>query len=47
MQDQQAWYHYLNAQPESAHECEEVRQHLLPVAAFDCCLIVCDVCLLL
>jgi len=47
VQDQQAWYHYLNAQPESAHECEEVRQHLLPVAVSDRRLIVCDVCLLL
>ena len=36
LQDQQAWYHYLNAQPESAHEFEQVSQHLLPVAASDC-----------
>ena len=47
MHDQQTWYHYLNAQPESAHESEEVRQQLLPVAVSDCCLIVCDVRLLL
>ncbi len=46
LQDQQAWYHYLNAQPESAHEFEEVRQQLLPVAVSDCRLIVCDVRLL-
>ncbi len=47
LQDQQPWYHYLNAQPGSALESEEVRQNLLPVAAFDSCLTVCDVCLLL
>ncbi len=28
--DQQAWHHYLNAQPESVHEFEEVRQQLFP-----------------